>query len=262
MNIILGNKLLYRILLLSGLLLCLWAVSTGRKNPQQTDTFIPVVVTEQLPAKDGIIPVDIRCGQARLTAPNRLEEFQCALKNNTSLNITAANAIYSVVIEQNGVVTKDTVSSTVQAAIHPDFRGTNKLIGPGDESSLGPPGPITYTSGIIVKSVEISMDFVEFENGTTLGRDNQGSRIIKAMRVGAARYREWLKLRYTRGDRSVASISSEVEGDQSLPSELQFADPNEQQGAVGYRSLLRNLFRTRGAGDVKRLLDSKLVVNK
>lgn len=257
MKVILGNKLMYRILLLSGLLLCLWAVSTGRKNPQQTDTFIPVVITEQLAAKDGIIPVEVRCGQARLTAPNRLEEFQCSFKNNTTLNITAANAILSVVIEQNGVLTRDTTSRTVQAAIHPDFRGTNKLIGPGDESSLAPPGPITYTSGIIVKSVEISMDFVEFENETTLGRNYQGSRIIKAMRVGAAKYREWLKLRYTRGDRSFASISSEVEGDQSLTSELQFADPNEEQGAIGYRSLLRNLFRTRGAGDVKKLLDSQ-----
>jgi len=261
MRDIITYKLLYKFLVLAGLSLCLWAVSARPKSPQQVDQFIPVVITEQLEAKNGVIPVDIRCGQARLTAPNRLEEFQCALKNNTSLNITAANAIYSVVLEQNGVLTKDTTSRTVQAAIHPDFRGTNNLIGPGNESSLGPPGPITYTSGIIVKSVEIAMDFVEFENGTTLGRDNQGSHIIKAMRVGAAKYREWLKLRYMRGGRSVASISSEVEGDQSLPSELRFADPNEEQGAIGYRSLLRNLFQTRGAGDVKKLLDSKLDSN-
>lgn len=262
MKTILENRLVYRLLLLSGLLLCLWAVSVRPKNWHQNDEFIPVVITEQLQAENGVIPVELRCGQARITAPNRLEEFQCSFKNNTSLNITAANAIYSVVIEQNGVVTKDTVSSTVQAAIHPDFGGTNRLIGPGDESSLGPPGPITYTSGIIVKSVEISIDFVEFENDTTLGKDNQGSRIINAMRVGAAKYREWLKLRYTRGGRSVASIFSEVEGDEPLPTELRFADPNEEQGAVGYRSLLRKLFRTRGAGDVKKLLDSQLVVNK
>jgi hypothetical protein len=263
MRDIITYKLLYKFFVLAGLSLCLWAVSARTtKNTQTVDQFIPVVITEQLDPKNGVIPVDIRCGQARLTAPNRLEEFQCTLKNNTNVNIIAANAIYSVVLEQNGVLTKDTTSRTVQAAIHPDFRGTNRLIGPGDESSLGPPGPITYTSGISVKSVEIAMDYVEFEDGTTLGSDNQGSHIIKAMRVGAAKYREWLKLRYMRGGRSVASISSEVEGDQSLPSELRFADPNEEQGAIGYRSLLRNLFRTRGAGDVKKLLDSKLVVNE
>lgn len=256
-------KLLYKFFVLAGLSLCLWAVSTRTtRSTQQVDQFIPVVITEQLEARNGVIPVDIRCGQARLTAPNRLEEFQCTLKNNTNLNITAANAIYSVVLEQNGVLTKDTVSSTVEAAIHPDFRGTNRLIGPGDESALGPPGPISYTSGIIVKSVEIGIDYVEFENGTTLGSDNQGSHIIKAMRSGAAKYREWLKLRYKLGGRSVAAISSEVEGDQSLPSELRFADPNEEQGAIGYRSRLRKLFQTRGADDVKKLLDSKLVVNE
>ena len=250
-------KLLYKFFVLAGLSLCLWAVSArSTKSTQQADQFIPVVITAQLDTENSVIPVDLRCGQARLTAPNRLEEFQCTLKNNTNLNITAANAIYSIVLEQNGSLTRDTVSSTVEAAIHSDFRGTNKLIGPGDESAVGPPGPISYASGITVKSVEIAIDYVEFENGTTLGSDRQGSHIIKGMRAGAAKYREWLKLRYKLGGRSVALISSDVEGDQSLPSELRFADPNEEQGAIAYRSRLRRLFQTRGAGDVKKLLDS------
>src|SRR6267142_2481642 len=93
-------KLLYKLFVLGGLSLCLWAVSARTKIPQQVDRFVPVVITEQLEAKNGVIPVYIYCGQARLTAPNRLEEFECALKNNTNLNITAANAIYSVVLEQ------------------------------------------------------------------------------------------------------------------------------------------------------------------
>src|SRR6266850_1585972 len=98
-------RLLYKLFVLGGLSLCLWAVSARTNSPQQVDQFIPVVITEQLEAKNGAIPVDIRCGQARLTAPNRLEEFQCTFKNNTKLNITSANAIYSVMLEQNGVFT-------------------------------------------------------------------------------------------------------------------------------------------------------------
>ena len=172
------------------------------------------------------------------------------------MNITAANAIYSIVLEQNGSLSRNTVSSTVDALIHPDFSATSKLIGPGNESALGPPGPISYSGGAIVQSVEISIDFVEFENGATLGPDKEGSRIINAMRGGAAKYREWLKLRYIMGGRSAAAISSAVEIDQSLSSELQFADPNEEQGAIAYRSRLRKLVKTRGAGEAKKLLDS------
>lgn len=256
MNIILGNKLMYRMLLLSGLLLCLWAVSTGRKNAPQTDTFIPVVITEQLQPKDGVIPVHVRCGAARLSAPNRLEEFQCSFKNNTNLSITAASAICSIVLEQNGSLTRDTFSRNADTLLHPDFRTTSKRIGPGDESDLGLPGPISYANGAIVKGVEISLDFVEFENGATLGRDQQGSRVIRAMRAGAGKYREWLKRRYKLAGGSVAAVSSDIESDQSLPGELRFADANEEQGAKGYQSLLRRLLKNSGATGVKELLDS------
>lgn len=249
-------KLIYRLLVLVGLSLCLWAVSARTKSQQQVDQFIPVVITEQLEAKNGVVPVDIRCGQARLTAPNRLEEFQCSFKNNTNLNITAANAIYSIVLDQNGSVSRDTYSRTAETLVHPDFSATSKRIGPGDESDLGPPGPISYTSGVIVKGVEISIDFVEFENGTTLGPDKQGSSIIKAMRAGAGKYREWIKRQYKLAGSSVAAISSDIESDQSLPGDLRFADPNEELGARGYQIRLRKLLHNGRASDVKKLLDS------
>ena len=104
--------------------------------------------------------------------------------------------------------------------------------------------------------MEISIDFVEFENGTTLGPDKQGSSIIKAMRAGAGKYREWIKRQYKLAGGSVAAISPEVESDQSLPAELRFADPNEEQGARGYRIRLRRVLQNNGASDVKKLLDS------
>jgi hypothetical protein len=249
-------KLLHKLLVLGGLSLCLWAVSARTKS-QQEDQFIPVVITDQLPAKDGVIPVYLYCGQARLSSPNRLEEFQCTLRNNTNQSITAANAIYSIVLDQNGSSIKDTVNSTVEALVHPDFRGTSKLIGPGEESAVGPPGPISYANGGVVKGVEISIDYVEFENGTSLGSDKEGSRIIRAMRAGAEKYRKWFQLRYNLQGRSVASVASDLETDQSLPGDLQLADPNEEQGAIAYRRRLQKLLQTRGAGEIKKLLDSK-----
>lgn len=255
MKNIITAKLVYKLFALAGLSLCLWAVSARTKS-QQEDRFIPVVITDQLPAKDGVIPVYLSCGQARLSAPNRLEEFHCTLKNNTNLKVTAVNAIYSILIEQNGSTSKDTVNYTIERFVHADFSATNKLMAPSEETDIGPPGPISYKNDFIV-GVEISIDYVEFENNTSLGPDKEGSRIIRAMRVGAQKYKSWLKVRYKTRGGSIAAVASDIETSQSLPAELQLTDFNEQQGAIAYRRRLEKLIQTSGPAEAKRLLDSK-----
>ena len=247
-------KLVYRVLILAGLSVCLWAVSAGTKSSPQKEQFIPVVITNQLEAKNALIPADLRCGTARLSAPDQLEEFRCVLKNNTQANISAALAIYTVVYEQNGSSYRDSFSSIADAFVHKDFKGTNKLIGPGTETSFGPPGPISYENAVI-KGVEISIDYVEFEGGSSLGPDKQGSRTVGAMRTGAERYREWLKVQTHKSANYLDTISSAVETN-SLPSELRFTNANEEQGANAYRYRLRKVYQTRGPVEVKKLLDS------
>jgi len=247
-------KLVYRLLILAGLSLCLWAVSAGTKNSQQKDQFIPVVITTQLEAKNGLIPADLQCGTARLSAPSQLEEFRCVLKNNTQANITAAHTIYTIVYEQNGSLFRDSFSSVAEAFVHKDFKGTNKLIGPGNETSFGPPGPISYENAVI-KGVEIGIDYVEFEDGSSLGPNKQGSRIAAAMRAGAERYKQWLKIQTRQSANYLDTISSAVET-KSLPSELRFTDVNEEQGANAYRYRLRKVYENRGPVEVKKLLDS------
>lgn len=245
-------KLLYRVLALGGLSLCLWAVSA--QTEQQQDKFIPVVITDQLPAKGGVIPVYLSCGQARLSSANTIEEFRCTLKNNTNLNITAATVPYSVVIEKDGSTTKDTTNATVETLIHPDFRGENKMYGPGDEFSVGPPGPINYQSGEIIKSVEIIIDYVQFENGAKLGPDKEGSRIINAMRAGAKKYKSWVKQQYNVHGRSLTALASDIANDNSAIAGL--TDQNEQVGASEYRRKFQKQMGSRGAADIKRLLES------
>ena len=235
--------------------MCLWAEPTHAITQAQ-DQFIPVVITDQLPARDGVIPVYLFCGQARLSKPNQLDEFHCAFKNHTNQNITAANIIYSIVIDRNGSTIKDSMNSTVTALVHPDFRATSKLIGPGEDCAVGPPGPISYTSGAVIKGVEISIDYVEFEDGMSLGPDKEGSRIIKAMRTGARKYRTWLKLRYKDPGESVAAMASDLEREKPLPAELEFADASKQLGANEYRRRLQKIFQTKGASETRRLLDS------
>ena len=247
-------KLVYRLLILASLSLCLWAVSARTKNSQQKDQFIPVVITNQLEAKNGLIPADLRCGTVRLSAPDQLEEFRCVLKNNTQANITAALTNYTIVYEQNGSLFRDSFASVAEAFVHKDFKGTNKLIGPGNETSFGPPGPISYKNAVI-KGVEIAIDYVEFEDGSSLGPDKQGSRTVQAMRAGAERYRQWLKVKTQQSANYLDTISSAVET-KSLPSELRLTDVNEEQGANAYRYRLRRVYQTRGPVEVKKLLDS------
>jgi hypothetical protein len=240
-------KLLYRVLALGGLSLCLWAVSARTKELQ--DTFIPVVITDQLPTRAGIIPIFLSCGQARLSAANRIEEFRCTFKNNTSLNITAANTIYTIVLDNNGSSASDTNNLTIETLVHPDFRTTSKLIGPGDETEVGPPGPITYSNGAVVKAVQISIDYVQFENGTSLGPDKEGSRIVNAMRAGAQKYKRWLKAQYALRSQSVTALAADIEANESVA-----ADVNEQLGAREYRRRFQKLLQTGETAEIKKAL--------
>lgn len=254
MKSIVTARLLYKLFALAGLSLCLWAVS-ARTKKQQQDTFIPVVITDQLPSRAGIIPVFLSCGQARLSAANRIEEFRCTFKNNTSLNITAANTIYTIVLDTNGSPASDANNLTIETLVHPDFRTTSKLIGPGDETDVGPPGPITYANGAVVTAVQVSIDYVQFENGTSLGPDKEGSRIVKAMQVGAQKYKRWLKAQYALRSQSVNALAADIEANESVPTDGQ-GDVNEQLGAREYRRRFQKLLQTGETTEIKKVLAS------
>jgi len=241
----------FRLLVFGSLLICLWVASPKSKSSQKTDQYLPVVITDEFQRKDGIVPANLRCGPAHLTAPNVVSQFQCALKNNTTTPITAANAIFTVTLDQSGTESRDEVSSVVDACLHDDFNEIGTRIGPGRETTVGLPGPVSYDDGT-VKRIEIRIDYVEFEDGTEIGPDQMGSRIIKAMRSGAAKYREWLLSQYIKNGQSFSAIAPLIQNNDSLPAGLQFKDPNEQQGAISYRSRLRNLSQTRGTGEIEK----------
>lgn len=253
MKNIAAAKLLYRFLILGGLSLCLWGVSARTKEQTQGKS-IPIVITDQLSVKAGVIPVYLSCGQVTLSSENTVESFRCKLKNNTSLFITALNAPYSVVLERNGSITKETTNSVVETLIHSDFKDENKMIGPGQEFSFGPPGPISYGNGEIIKSVEIAIDYIQFENGETLGPDKEGSRIVNAMRTGAKKYKRWVQQQYDVHGRSLTALAPDIEDNNAALAGL--TDENEKVGATEYRRKLRKLMSNHGPADIKKLLES------
>src|SRR6266446_752892 len=164
MHSIANYKIAVRLVVLILLSLTLWGFSRRRVETQQNEQFIPIAITNQPEPVNGTVPVEIRCGKAHLTSPSRLEPFSCTLKNNSTQSVTAANAVYSVILETSEGTVKETYNSTVDALVHPDFKQSNKLIGTGDETTVGPPGPSFYPNAI-VKGIEIGIDYVEFEDG-------------------------------------------------------------------------------------------------
>src|SRR5437763_7944880 len=97
---------------------------------QGTDIRLPVTVY-QMKAENGIIPVELQCGAASVTTPNKLNEFSCTLTNNTVKNIIAANAAYTIIFEQGGRTYRDVKSHLVATFVHPDFYEEAKTVPPG-----------------------------------------------------------------------------------------------------------------------------------
>jgi hypothetical protein len=217
----------------------------------QVKSEVPITV-EQFVVDGNIIPVELRCEKAELSAPNRLETFTCRLRNNTRKNIVAANVTYSVVLEENGVKSVDTRSHTLDTSIHPDFYEPSKSIAPQGERIITPPGPSTY-EGSVVTGVEVKVDYVEFDDKAKLGDNLKAEQIIDEVREGAARYKAWLVMKYIAHGKLIESITPALMQDEPLPKE--FKDTRLDQGASAYRARLRRVYETHGAAALTRYLD-------
>ncbi|MFZ0747836.1 MAG: hypothetical protein WAM70_00655, partial [Pyrinomonadaceae bacterium] len=159
---------------------------------------------KQLEARNGLIPVKLECENAHLASPDRLDNFSCLLRNNTNKAILAGSVSYSVVVESSGKVVGDAHFQTFDTVIHPDFYDASKSIQPAAARDIGPPGPMFYANSVI-KELKIEIEYIEFDDKTTLGAPEKGSEITD-IREGAARYRDWLFQRYRGSGRSAETI--------------------------------------------------------
>lgn len=234
-----------------GILAITTASSVVRSDPaleQETEIELPVGV-EQLRPEDGMVPVALSCGTASITTPNRLNGFSCTLINNTSKVVVAANLSYSIIYEQGGKEAKDTRSHTLVTSIHPDFYDKAKSIPPGGTSVIQSVS-LTYEDSKI-KGVEIHIDYVEFEDNTGLGPNENGSRFINDFRAGASKYKKLLAEKY-KGESIEAAIDL-LQSEHPLP-KTEFKSPYEEQGASFYRRRLRKINETQGRAEVQKYL--------
>lgn len=249
-------RTLSRLCILCILGICLWIfVTKANPNAKQYDSHINVTA-KQLPKENGVYPVEIRCEAVPLAAPNAWNGFSCKLKNNTSKKITATNFTYSIIFaDADGVIKKDTHSLIFETLIDPDFPENNNSIAPGAEEVIGPMGKVSYENDVI-KGIEVGVDYVEFEDGTTSGANKNGFKNIVDMRQGVRKYRDWLIKRYKELGNSVNNISALLDKDQPLPNlsgELQFKNSFEENGARAYQTRLRKIRDNGGEGLAKYL---------
>jgi hypothetical protein len=207
-------------------------------------------VVNQVPAKDGPIPLEILRPVLSSTAPNQIEDVSYVLRNNTSKGISAVVVKKSITYEEGGVPYTNSAYGTLDYALHPDIGGA-KLFAPGNETPMDSAGPLRFDDDVVVKEIRLQVDYVLFDDNTALGSGGQGEKNIGLMREGARKYKEWLVQRYNQSGKSLATILPLLQG-RSAQEELGLTDINQSLGADRYRLHLLKTLQTRGPADVEK----------
>lgn len=262
----LNHKTILKLCILFVLATCLWFFSskaTSRsQHPEQFESQIPVTVS-QLQQDKGVIPVELKCENAELSAPDTIKKLSCLIKNNTNKYISAATINILINLEKEGKPSLDSSFLTIETFMHPDFHEEHKnnLIPPGGESHVE--DLQTRYDNAVLKGVTVQIDYVEFSNATPLGPNRAGSRIISNIREGAAKYKDWLVQKYIQNGRSINAIIPLLDKSQPLPSELDIQNGDQQEGLIIYRNYARKTYEAKGAeGLIKYLERASPSVNK
>lgn len=218
-------------------------------NQTQAGLQLPITIRQLQPENNG--NVELLCGTATVTPPNVLNGFECTLKNNTHTSITAANIIYSTVLEEGGLETKDSRNQILITNFHPDFYEKEKNIKPGRSISVGPAGVFTYHNAVI-KGIEVYIDYVEFEDSTSMGSDVEGSKLINDFRAGAVKYKSWLAKESKQ--KSIDTLIQSTQSDEELQTEIGLNNITQKEGARRYGIALRKLYKQRGPTEVQKYL--------
>jgi hypothetical protein len=230
-----------RLYILCALVACLWVFSSNANSTtikpqslQQIEGSLPVV-TDQLKPNNGVIPVELRCEDAELSAPNALEKLSCVIKNNTRSYISAGALHTSITLEKDGKTLEVSTYDTFDTFLHPDFRAAhlNNLISPGKEYRLNDL-PVSYSDDVVIKGIAVQIDYIEFADNSILGNNRSGSRIIGNVREGAVKYKDWLIQEYRRRGESIDALLPLLDGSHPLP-ELGLQNAEQERGAIMYR---------------------------
>jgi hypothetical protein len=219
-------------------------------SPQQTRIKILV---NQIPAERGRIPVEILREKASSTAPNEIEDVSYVIRNNTRKGIMAVTVRQDIAYERGGVRYVETGYAGVEFALHADLSDAQRIksLSPGSEEVMESAGPTRFDDDAIIKEITLRVDYVRFDDDSTVGKGGEGEQRVILMREGAAKYKEWLVQRYTENGNSMVAILPSLERE-DVPEELSFKDISQVQGAKQYRLFLLKKLRMQGAAAVEK----------
>lgn len=233
--------------LVVGVALAWRSTSAGMQSPEPSEI---KVVVNQLPDKDGIVPIEIIQPSVVSSTPNKLDEFSYILRNNSGKAVIALAVVRTIGYEEGGKIYAHSVYSTMDAAVHPDIGGKPFL--PGNQMPMEAAGPVGFEDGVVIKEITLTVDYVSYGDQTAYGSGGEGERRIKAMRDGARRYKSWLAQEYSRTGKSLAAILPAIQS-RSIPEALKL-DSDQKMGADRYRLYLLTTFQRKGAVDVENYL--------
>jgi hypothetical protein len=223
----------------------------------------PKIVLQQLHAENGIIPLEIQKPQANFKTLNTVENISFTIKNNTNKSIRALCVAYSIQIERDTVKSADTFFQTIETFVHKDIHDSGKLkpILAGEERVITDNAETTYESGSNVIGLEVRVDFVEFEDGTFMGVNEKGEKLISFIRDGASKYKTWLFNEYIESKKSITKVISQIQQTET-PKELNFSSEQQKLGASIYRKYLLGIYKTRGENDLEKFIAKDAVTKK
>ena len=205
------------------------------------------VVVNSLPAKDGVIPIEIVQPMVVSSAPNKLDDLTYTLRNNSGRAVIALAVIRTIAYEEGGKVYGHSVYSTMDAAFHPDVGG--KAFLPGNQMSMDTAGPVGFDDDVVIKEITLTIDYVSYADQTSYGSGGEGERRINGMREGARRYKGWLVQEYSRAGKSLATLLPVIQTP-TIPEGLKL-DSDQKMGADRYRLQLLSTLQKKGAADVE-----------
>ena len=219
-----------------------------------------VISAVQLSLEKGVIPVEIQQQRVSYTWSNAVHDYFFTVKNNTNKNIAAFSVDITISGTVNGKELSNTVTSTFDSIPHLDIREAHHmrpvLPGEGRDFDSTGMGIAPTQDDVVVGRITVRIDYVEFEDKTSLGLDEHGSRIINLMRDGAAKYKAWLVHEYVQRGKSI-NIIAPLLREELLPSELGLQDMHQRQGAKTYRNHMLDVYDTHGRAELDKYLNRR-----
>jgi hypothetical protein len=206
----------------------------------------------QLMPENGVIPVELQDLRLELISSHTIKETRLNVLNHTRKTITAVGLTFEIhFLDAGGIERVNPDTLTVDYLLTADLHKV-KPIGPdqkGEMLNLD----ADLQPGFRITGEVVSIDYVEFDDHTTLGPDKHTSATINAYREGAAKYKAWIRSEYQKHDRNVSAILPLLD-EKTLPSSLALTG-KASGGANVWRVHLKEHYQTHGKEGLEEILN-------